>query len=89
MESSCGSHRSPSVGGAGVVGQSLVKPWNFGIGKAHFSAGAREGWTLAPGGITDGEILRFPNQNIYSWHVKIGKRKLWTCSVIVDKGQKK
>ena len=64
---------------------SLVRPLNFGIGKAHFSAGTREGWTLAPGGITDGEILKFPNQNIYSWHVRIGKRKLWTCSLLWDK----
>ena len=68
-----------------LFGVSLVKPWSFRIGKANFGAATMEGLTLAPGRITDGEVLRFPNQNIYSWHVKIGKRKVWTCSLLWDK----
>jgi hypothetical protein len=68
---------------------SLAKPLNARIGKMSFGVGTREGFTLAPGRITDGEIIRFPNLSIYSWYVKAGKRKLWVCSVAVDKTNKK
>jgi hypothetical protein len=63
-----------------LFGVSLVKPWSVRIGKANFGARTKEGLTLAPGRIMDGGVERYPNQNLYNWYVKTGKRKLLVFS---------
>ena len=72
-----------------LVGISLVNALSMRIGKLSFGVGTREGLTLAPRSHHDCEAIRFPNLSIYSWYVKAGKRKLWVCSVAVDKTRNK